>query len=485
MKNQLFFFLTFWLFALPARGQQGEDIPFPAIGTVKARHAHEIAASNWSVGGETMDRDYTTFKEWKDYLGPTGAKKVRLQAGWAKCEKEMGIYDFTWLDEIIDGVIAQGVEPWLQTSYGNPIYEGGGDIYLSGGFPTSEEALAAWDRWVAALADRYKGRVKIWEIWNESDLNVKNTSDAYAKLFVRTTEIIRSEIPDAVIYALSLAGPSNVEYVQNFMEYLKTYNKLHLVDAVTLHGYSYRPENNYGAYFRMQQMIQHYSDHIRIVQGELGAPSENQDYYALSKYPWTEMSQSKWLLRRLLGDLGHDIESLYFTMIDMNYIRRYKRVNGEVIELDEPIYTTNTKGLLKANKDNTVASVKPSYGAYQHITSIFDHRLERIRNYPYSVTTDSSLSVYAYQTKGFDYQAVTIWENGGPPSNEVTKRPVTFEFPAGNFVHPVYVEMRTGKVYRIPEDNWQRNGTTYTFKNIPIYDSPILIAEESLITIEE
>jgi hypothetical protein len=169
----------------------------------------------------------------------------------------------------------------------------------------------------------------------------------------------------------------------------------------------------------------------------------------------------------------------------MNDIRRYKRVNGEVIELEEPIYTTNTKGLLKANKDNTVAHVKPSYGAYQNITSVFDHRLERIRNYPYTTTTDSSLAVYAYQTKGYDYQVVTIWENGSPPGNEVSKRLVSLEFPAGNFEHPVYVEMRTGKVYRIPENNWERNGTSYTFRDIPVYDSPILIAEERLITIEE
>ena len=92
-----------------------------------------------------------------------------MQAGWAKCEPEKGVYHFEWLDEIINHIIAQGVEPWLQTSYGNPIYEGGGGIHLSAGFPTSEVALAAWDDWVSAMAERYQGKVKIWEIWNEPD----------------------------------------------------------------------------------------------------------------------------------------------------------------------------------------------------------------------------------------------------------------------------------------------------------------------------
>lgn len=55
----------------------------------------------------------------------------------------------------------------------------GGDVYLGGGMPTSDAALAAWDRWVAALAARYRDRVKVWEVWNESDLNEDNPAETY------------------------------------------------------------------------------------------------------------------------------------------------------------------------------------------------------------------------------------------------------------------------------------------------------------------
>ncbi len=458
-----------------------KDITFPFIGNIEPRHSSEIASSNWSIGGETMDRDYTSYDEWKQFLGPTGAKKVRLQAGWAKCEKEKGVYDFEWLDKIIDDVIAQGVEPWLQTSYGNPIYEGGGQIFLSGGFPTSVEALEAWDQWVIAMAKRYKGKVKVWEIWNESDLNAKNTADAYSKLFVRTAEIIRDEIPEATIYALSLAGPGNVSYVKSFLEYLKRYEKLHLVDEITVHGYTYRPEDVYSAYYRLNRLIDNYSEDILLSQGELGCPSENQTQYALRNYDWTEMSQSKWLLRKLLGDLGHDIHSLYFTIIDMNYIKRYERKNGEVILLDEPIYTVNTKGLLKAKSDNSVDYVKPSYKAYQNITSIFDHSLVRIPGYAYSTNSALSLSVYGYTLKNFDYQVVTIWEDSSTPNNSADKSEIQIEFPNGNFKDPVFVDMRTGNVFDIPDNLWKKSGTNYSFKKIPVYDSPILIAERSVV----
>ncbi|MBC7000325.1 beta-galactosidase [Cytophaga sp. FL35] len=471
------------LIGLLSYAQNKQAITYNSIGLLQPRSSNEITASNWSIGGETMDRDFTDFDQWKQYLGATGAKKIRLQAGWAKCERKKGEYNFEWLDKIIDEVIAQGVEPWLQTSYGNPIYEGGGMPNLSGGFPVSEEALTAWDQWVMALVNRYKGRVKIWEIWNESDLNSENTPEAYSKLFVRTAEIIKSKIPEAKIYALSLAH-IKIEYVAPFLNYLKKANKLHLVDVITLHGYTYRPEEIYPRYEKIQHLIQTYSDHIIIGQGELGCPSENQSYYALKNYPWTETSQSKWLLRKLLGDLGRDIPSLYFTIIDMNYVRVLGKENGKVVKLKNPIYTVNTKGLIKAKKDNTVDYLKPSYFAYQNLTSIFDHSLKRIPNYPYVTDTSGSLSVYGYRADSSDYQVVTIWENGDTPNDSTKKTTIDFEFSNGNFDEPVYVDMRTGEVYEIPKRDWTKKGTYYKFSNIPIYDSPILIAEKSLIKLK-
>ncbi|MFW5831166.1 MAG: hypothetical protein ACOCVA_02870, partial [Prolixibacteraceae bacterium] len=116
------------------------QVKYEKIAEIKPRSSHEIAASPWGIGGETMDRDYTIFENWKEYLAPLGAKKIRLQAGWGKTDKGNGNYDFHWLDEIVDGVIAAGVEPWLQTSYGNEAHEGGGSPYLGGAIPDSPEA---------------------------------------------------------------------------------------------------------------------------------------------------------------------------------------------------------------------------------------------------------------------------------------------------------------------------------------------------------
>ena len=49
--------------------------------------------------------------------------------------RSKGVYDFAWLDRIVDALRADGVECCHETGYGNPIYEGGDGADLMGGFP--------------------------------------------------------------------------------------------------------------------------------------------------------------------------------------------------------------------------------------------------------------------------------------------------------------------------------------------------------------
>ena len=69
------------------------------IGRLAVRGAKDIKSSKWSVGCETMDRDYADWNAYKHLLEPLGAKHGRLFSGWAKTEQEKGVYDFTWRSE--------------------------------------------------------------------------------------------------------------------------------------------------------------------------------------------------------------------------------------------------------------------------------------------------------------------------------------------------------------------------------------------------
>ena len=59
--------------------------PLPVIGELVAVPSSLDRPSFWSVGCETMDRDYAYFDKFRQYVGETGVGYARLQSGWAKC----------------------------------------------------------------------------------------------------------------------------------------------------------------------------------------------------------------------------------------------------------------------------------------------------------------------------------------------------------------------------------------------------------------
>ena len=122
----------------------------PQVGSLDVSNPDNANRTRWSIGCETLDRDYATFANYKHLLGPLGVGWARLQSGWAKCEKQKGVYDFTWLDEHVNGVIEQGMKPWLSLSYGNPIYSKDG-VTLNSSIWTDEETMTAWCNYVRAI----------------------------------------------------------------------------------------------------------------------------------------------------------------------------------------------------------------------------------------------------------------------------------------------------------------------------------------------
>mgnify|MGYP002788827941 CR=1 FL=1 len=462
---------------VPAAALAGHDLS--PLGKVRPRAASEIASSTWSIGGETLDRDFAVYDHYKPFLGPLGAKAIRLQAGWAKCERSPGVYTFEWLDAVIDDARAQGVQPWVEFNYGNPIYPGGGDTGLGGGFPSSPEALAAWDRWVAAVVERYRDRVHQWEVWNEPDINRAGTAgvEAYVDLFVRTATIVRARQPQSQIWALGLAG--DIDYADRFLAGLKEKGRLDLVDAVTIHGYPRNPDdtNNID---RLRAVIAKYSDKIHVRQGETGSNSKYQEGFALSRISWTENLQAKWNLRRMLAHRALEVPFNLFTLCDLHYTQatvNLRAADGTVRpEGSHGELRVNHKGLLGTNPDMTISHVKPSYTAAQSVFALFDDRVSLRKDFPFSTTALRAVALAGYALPD-GAQMVAYWFKDAPPSegNEVTKARLVL--PQARFEEPVLVDLRTSTVYALPKSGWTQDAAGATFHHLPFYDSPLLIAE--------
>uniref|UniRef100_UPI00359326B9 GH39 family glycosyl hydrolase n=1 Tax=Persicitalea sp. TaxID=3100273 RepID=UPI00359326B9 len=419
-------------------------------------------------GGETMDRDYTDYQSYKKYLGPLGAKRIRLQGGWARTEKVKGQYDFGWLDAVIPDAAARGVAPWVELSYGNPIYEGGGEAKLAGRIPTGKEALTAWDKWVRAMVTRYKGQVPEWEIWNEPDLNKEHTGQEIGEFYLRTAKIVKEIQPDARLIALGMASVTKLDFMSDFLDYLRANDGLKYVDVLTYHGYAPNPNTSYPQIEKLRELVWSYKDNIEFMQGENGAPSTPKAVTigALRAWDWSELMQAKWDLRRMLGDHGRGIATNLFTISDIHYAAGDHMVG------------VNTKGILKTNPDKTIERPKLAYKAAQNIFSLFDSQVE-LQKDNLAASDRENQSIFTYKKGG--KPLITIWQNEAKPEDTYEPKITTVTIKNGTIKNPVLLDLVTGKIYEIPKGNCKKVGGDTQIIGISVADYPVVLTEKGVL----
>ena len=178
------------------------------IGKIAPKHSKDIASSRIGIGFEKMDSERIDPSRFYKPLGECGFKWVRIHSGWNRTEKTKGVYDFKWLDEIVDQFLANGVTPWLDLLYGNTLYTHNADNEDAWGFPPvyTEEERAGWRAYISALVAHFKDRVLYYEIWNEPDGGQfwKPQPDAtfYGKFASETAQIIQKIHPRPLCLAL-------------------------------------------------------------------------------------------------------------------------------------------------------------------------------------------------------------------------------------------------------------------------------------------
>lgn len=463
--------------ALAVQGHILDSMPaeWELLGYVQPTPATEIRYSLLGVGGETLCRDFADFKAYESYLEPLGAKRIRLQSGWAKTEKIRGEYDFAWLDYIIDNSIRCGVEPWLELSYGNPIYPGAGGVGLGEGLIQSEEGFAAWERYVTEAVKRYADKVYYYEVWNEADIRQhdgKASADQsykYPMLFERTAKIIRKHDPDSYIVGLALAGVNRQQTVTVFFEYLNDRGILDLVDAISIHGYPQNPDANMDSVERIQSFIDQYDPGITVWQGETGAPSQYQEKLALSGIEWTELSQAKYNTRRALAHIGRNIPFSMFQISDMYYKQKQRDLN-----------LLNNKGLLKAAPDLSIERPKLAYYSYQNLCSLFRDGNSPLGKADFE-SANPNLVVFRFHESVRGRSGFVLWDQSGKPSESYDRERTSVSLADFRISDPVYVDLVSGAVINIPKDSVQRFGTTAYIRGLPIWDGPVLVTDKMMV----
>jgi len=315
------------------------------IGTVPVRHSRDIRESPVSIGYEVLDRcsfdPRWTFK----FAGLAGAKHARIVSGWNRCERVKGRYDFDWLDEVVDGLAGEGVKGWLCCSYGNALYTpcekfatqvadckargvmvpGWARAYVGEApYLHGPEAERGWLAYVRAMARHFKGRVKVWELWNEpegfwrKDHERKPFAEgarAFARFVRESAAVIREEIPDAKI-AIDFAALSSA-----WLPLLAREGVADDLDVFMFHGYEPFPESGFRAAVEQVRALLVRKDGrpLEFWQGESGRATGSANNGITLP---TQYGQARFIARRITNDVREGMRvSNIFTITD--FIKYY------------------------------------------------------------------------------------------------------------------------------------------------------------------
>lgn len=433
-------------------------------------------------------------------LDELGIKWARLQTGWAKTEKEPGVYDFAWLDDVVNKLIERGVNPWLSLSYGNSLYtESAGPTGV--GFPPihTPRERQAWQNYVREMVAHFRDRVTHYEVWNEPDLASfwKSMPKAaeYVELVRLTAAPLREMQPDAKIIGGAIAWgmtPWSIKFLEDCMEC-----GLHeLIDIISYHGYKSVPERHSTQEFpAFNRLLKKYKPSLISWQGEAGVqsyvPEAAKGIGALSTMKASESIQARMLLRRFLLELGNGCAmSSYFHIADFAHYADFKE--------------TFHYGLVRLEDD----CPKPAYYAMQSLATLLSDPLE-----PANGRTSCHMSILS-DTEDPRATKVDTWQvnfvHGNVPIHawwlliSVEEDPVvqqmemTYWMEKGlHLENPVLIDPVTQQVYSVSygmdkrtcAETWMHPDPdaegVLVFKPLPISNTPLILTDRSIIDINE
>ncbi len=458
------------------------------IGKVKPQKSDRSSSCRLGIGLEKLDRNLYDPTPCYEPLSELGVKWVRIQSGWCRTEKEKGVYNFTWLDKIVDSLLAHNMEPWMCLCYGNELYtEGAVNLYGAVGRPPifTEEEKSAWDAYVDACVRRYRNKVSYFEIWNEPDgghcwRHGVNPGE-YATFAIRTSQVIKNANPEAKVIGGSFF--TDLTYLYAILEAgLGDY-----IDYVTFHAYKFDVEKVGPRWIcAARAIIRQFSDKIELIQGETGTQSRPSPNGALANGGWTERKQAKFLLRRMMLDLSAGLYfGSYFSSVDI-----FENIITDSGTKTEAFY--GFFGVLGERFDENGVPLgeyykKESYYAYQSLCAVMNGE-ETPCDLPLTFFTEYSPTIgreddnpngdtSAIYTQGFAWKngrrALAYWKAAELMTSEYASTISLKAMGMGKDVH--LIDLYDGSIYALPDSAVKTNGGITEVRHVPLRDYPLLL----------
>jgi hypothetical protein len=232
MKKLQKILILFFLFGIVYTSGQTKNIYDKIIHPVSGEYYH------MPVGlCEDYPEETTTMEIIKgdfEFLKERNIDLLRISFGWDAIEEVEGTYDWLFWDDYVNTAVDEYgitlipylcyIPKWNTT--------GGDDTLFYWNYPPKD--YDAWGRFVTALVNRYKDKIKTWELWNEPDIWIywQGTREEFAKFLRIGAEAVRKADPDAKIVFPGIA------YDPYFvMEMFRDHGLSKYFDIVNCHNY--------------------------------------------------------------------------------------------------------------------------------------------------------------------------------------------------------------------------------------------------------
>ena len=256
-------------------------------------------------GHNSTAEDFTAIKQ-------LGIAYIRRGFNWEGVEKEKGVYDFTTLDQVVAEAQEHGLTVLGCLAFGNKLYAP----------VTTDEGRAAYATYAATVVGHFRGKVAMWELWNEPNVrtfwgkhgkaNSPQYAEEYTALVKAAVPAMRAAVPDCTILAGSVSC-FGWNATDPWMETCFRSGMLSSgIDGWTAHPYSLKRPEDYGAaYANARALMAKYGTVLPILNSERGYPigKELEGFAGVASSDKSDQYQFQaWhFVRQYMNDLMNDV----------------------------------------------------------------------------------------------------------------------------------------------------------------------------------
>lgn len=169
----------------------------------------------------------------------SGATWIRLDMAWCSIEETQGQFDWSYTDSAVAAAATRNIQV-LGLPTCTPAWAANGGDWTTGASSPGQQA--GYVAFIDALAQRYKGKISAWEMWNEPNLDQfwspKPSATSYASLVRAAVPKIRVADPTATILTGGIGdGPPPDIHPLPWLEALYAEDVMTLFDGVAVHLY--------------------------------------------------------------------------------------------------------------------------------------------------------------------------------------------------------------------------------------------------------